>query len=246
MGESKVRASYTCVWNQVKLREFFHGTKNSHCPTFWFKNIHHSCSKPWGLINIWLIKTFWFWLLFHLFSKTGVSSYQLLNYEDKSDVALNGRLGNHLINDVGFNISGSDSVAVKASFGIVTKHEVEVPTLLRELNSRYYTKTVLSALYDGHLDFWLITWTELSLDKWFCFVFILISRKMICILWSIIPRFVVEKRFWKTSTAHLVISCYDAMMPHLDPCNLHIAACFICRHRRFYTCHSGGAKIRGI
>ncbi|XP_071389210.1 pejvakin isoform X2 [Centroberyx affinis] len=66
----------------------------------------------------------------------GVSSYQLLNYEDKSDVALDGKLGNHLINDVGFNISGSDSVAVKASFGIVTKHEVEVPTLLRELNSR--------------------------------------------------------------------------------------------------------------
>ncbi|XP_037332994.2 pejvakin isoform X2 [Pungitius pungitius] len=66
----------------------------------------------------------------------GVSSYQLLNYEDKSDVALNGRLGNHLVNDVGFNISGSDSVAVKASFGIVTKHELEVPTLLRELNSR--------------------------------------------------------------------------------------------------------------
>ncbi|XP_073351496.1 pejvakin isoform X2 [Pagrus major] len=66
----------------------------------------------------------------------GVSSYQLLNYEDKSDVALNGRLGNQLINDVGFNISGSDSVAVKVSFGIVTKHELEVPTLLRELNSR--------------------------------------------------------------------------------------------------------------
>uniref|UniRef100_A0A673A662 Pejvakin n=1 Tax=Sphaeramia orbicularis TaxID=375764 RepID=A0A673A662_9TELE len=66
----------------------------------------------------------------------GVSSYQLLNYEDKSDVALNGRLGNHIINDVGFNISGSDSVAVKASFGIVTKHELDVPTLLRELNSR--------------------------------------------------------------------------------------------------------------
>lgn len=66
-----------------------------------------------------------------------MSSYQLLNYEDKSDVAVNGRLGNHIINDVGFNISGSDSVAVKASFGIVTKHELEVPTLLRELNSRY-------------------------------------------------------------------------------------------------------------
>ncbi|XP_065096412.1 pejvakin isoform X2 [Paramisgurnus dabryanus] len=66
----------------------------------------------------------------------GVSSYQLLNYEDKSDVALNGRLGNHLMHDVGVNVSGSDSVAVKASFGIVTKHEVEVPTLLRELNSR--------------------------------------------------------------------------------------------------------------
>ncbi|KAL7826064.1 hypothetical protein AOLI_G00001480 [Acnodon oligacanthus] len=66
----------------------------------------------------------------------GVSSYQLLNYEDKSDVSLNGRLGNHLIHEVGVNISGSDSVAVKASFGIVTKHEVEVPTLLRELSSR--------------------------------------------------------------------------------------------------------------
>ncbi|XP_075896854.1 pejvakin [Nelusetta ayraudi] len=66
----------------------------------------------------------------------GVSSYQLLNYEDKSDLALSGRLGNHLINDVGVNVSGSDSVAVKASFGIVTKHELEVPTLLRELNSR--------------------------------------------------------------------------------------------------------------
>ncbi|XP_067230830.1 pejvakin isoform X2 [Chanodichthys erythropterus] len=66
----------------------------------------------------------------------GVSSYQLLNYEDKSDVSLNGRLGNHLIHEVGVNVSGSDSVAVKASFGIVTKHEVEVPTLLRELNAR--------------------------------------------------------------------------------------------------------------
>ncbi|CAL9698290.1 unnamed protein product [Knipowitschia caucasica] len=70
----------------------------------------------------------------------GVSSYQLLNYEDHSDVALNGRLGNHVSNDVGFNISGSDSVAVKASFGIVTKHELDVPTLLRELNSRYETR----------------------------------------------------------------------------------------------------------
>lgn len=42
-----------------------------------------------------------------------------------------------MINDVGVNVSGSDSVAVKASFGIVTKHELEVPTLLRELNSRW-------------------------------------------------------------------------------------------------------------
>uniref|UniRef100_H3A539 Pejvakin n=1 Tax=Latimeria chalumnae TaxID=7897 RepID=H3A539_LATCH len=66
----------------------------------------------------------------------GVSSYQLLNYEDKSDVSLTGRLGNQIINDVGFNIAGSDTVAVKASFGIVTKHEVEVPTLLRELSTR--------------------------------------------------------------------------------------------------------------
>lgn len=70
------------------------------------------------------------------FPQTGVSSYQLLNYEDKSDLALSGRLGNHLISDVGVNVSGSDSVAVKASFGIVTKHELEVSTLLRELNSR--------------------------------------------------------------------------------------------------------------
>ncbi|XP_038646317.1 pejvakin isoform X1 [Scyliorhinus canicula] len=66
----------------------------------------------------------------------GVSSYQLLNYEDKSDVSLRGKLGNHIIHDVGFNIDGSDSVAVKASFGIVTKHEVEVPILLREIINR--------------------------------------------------------------------------------------------------------------
>lgn len=52
-------------------------------------------------------------------------------------MALGGRLGNHLIHDVGVNVSGSDSVAVKASFGIVTKHELEVPTLLRELSSRW-------------------------------------------------------------------------------------------------------------
>lgn len=75
------------------------------------------------------------------FPPKGVSSYQLLNYEDKSDLALSGRLGNHLINDVGVNVSGSDSVAVKASFGIVTKHELEVPTLLRELNSRWGSKS---------------------------------------------------------------------------------------------------------
>ncbi|KAE8580785.1 hypothetical protein XENTR_v10024542 [Xenopus tropicalis] len=66
----------------------------------------------------------------------GVSSYQLLNYEDKSDLSLNGRHGNQIRNDVGINIYGSDSVAVKASFGIVTKHEVEVPALLKELLSR--------------------------------------------------------------------------------------------------------------
>ncbi|NXW28731.1 PJVK protein, partial [Phaetusa simplex] len=66
----------------------------------------------------------------------GVSSYQLLNYEDKSDVSLNGRRGNQIMNDVGFDVAGSDSVAFKASFGIVTKHEVEVPTLLKELTAR--------------------------------------------------------------------------------------------------------------
>ncbi|XP_027493194.1 pejvakin isoform X2 [Corapipo altera] len=66
----------------------------------------------------------------------GVSSYQLLNYEDKSDVSLNGRRGNQIMNDVGFDIAGSDSVAFKASFGIVTKHEVEVPRLLKELTTR--------------------------------------------------------------------------------------------------------------
>ncbi|KAL8183543.1 UNVERIFIED_CONTAM: hypothetical protein K2H54_044204 [Gekko kuhli] len=66
----------------------------------------------------------------------GISSYQLLNYEDKSDVTLNGRRGNHIRNSVGVNVAGSDSLAVKASFGIVTKHEVEVPILLRELTSR--------------------------------------------------------------------------------------------------------------
>ncbi|NXX23865.1 PJVK protein, partial [Podargus strigoides] len=66
----------------------------------------------------------------------GVSSYQLLNYEDKSDVSLNGRKGNQIMNDVGFDIAGSDSIAFKASFGIVTKHEVEVPTLLKQLTTR--------------------------------------------------------------------------------------------------------------
>ncbi|EMP26369.1 Pejvakin [Chelonia mydas] len=67
----------------------------------------------------------------------GVSSYQLLNYEDKSDVSLYGRRGNQMMSDVGVNIAGSDSIAVKASFGIVTKHEVEVPTLLKELTTRF-------------------------------------------------------------------------------------------------------------
>ncbi|XP_053140123.1 pejvakin [Hemicordylus capensis] len=66
----------------------------------------------------------------------GISSYQLLNYEDKSDVTLNGRRGNHIMTSAGVNIAGSDSLAVKASFGIVTKHEVEVPILLRELTNR--------------------------------------------------------------------------------------------------------------
>ncbi|XP_063284741.1 pejvakin isoform X3 [Pelobates fuscus] len=66
----------------------------------------------------------------------GVSSYQLLNYEDKSDVSWNRRHGNQIMNDVGIDMYGSDSVAVKASFGVVTKHEVEVPTLLKELISR--------------------------------------------------------------------------------------------------------------
>ncbi|XP_033471307.1 pejvakin isoform X2 [Epinephelus lanceolatus] len=92
---------------------------------FWKKNKY--ASTPFSLKDI---------LVGEKEITAGVSSYQLLNYEDKSDIALNGRLGNHLINDVGFKISGSDSVAVKASFGIVTKHELEVPTLLRELNSR--------------------------------------------------------------------------------------------------------------
>ncbi|EFB27893.1 hypothetical protein PANDA_007402, partial [Ailuropoda melanoleuca] len=66
----------------------------------------------------------------------GISSYQLLNYEDKSDVSLYGRRGNHIVNDVGINVTGSDSVAVKASFGVVTKHEVEVSTLLKEITTR--------------------------------------------------------------------------------------------------------------
>lgn len=104
------------------------------------------------------------WILIAVPFFPGVSSYQLLNYEDKSDVALNGRLGNHIINDVGFNISGSDSVAVKASFGIVTKHELEVPTLLRELNSRYYLKNcddifkVLFYFYIDHLSVYERFW----------------------------------------------------------------------------------------
>jgi len=73
-----------------------------------------------------------------IFFYSGISSYQLLNYEDKSDVSLNGRRGNQIRNDVGFDVAGSDSVAFKASFGIVTKHEVEVPTLLKELTTRLY------------------------------------------------------------------------------------------------------------
>lgn len=40
------------------------------------------------------------------------------------------------MNDVGINVTGSDSVAVKASFGVVTKHEVEVSTLLKEITTR--------------------------------------------------------------------------------------------------------------
>ncbi|XP_035160279.3 pejvakin isoform X4 [Callithrix jacchus] len=67
---------------------------------------------------------------------SSISSYQLLNYEDESDVSLYGRRGNHIVNDVGINITGSDSIAVKASFGIVTKHEVEVSTLLKEITTR--------------------------------------------------------------------------------------------------------------
>lgn len=74
-----------------------------------------------------------------IFFYSGVSSYQLLNYEDKSDVSLNGKRGNQIMNDVGFDVAGSDSVAFKASFGIVTKHEVEVPTLLKELTTRLYS-----------------------------------------------------------------------------------------------------------
>ncbi|XP_072468544.1 pejvakin isoform X1 [Notamacropus eugenii] len=71
-----------------------------------------------------------------LLATAGISSYQLLNYEDKSDVSLYGRRGNHMVNDVGINVAGSDSIAVKASFGVVTKHEVEVTTLLKELTTR--------------------------------------------------------------------------------------------------------------
>ncbi|MEQ2177893.1 U3 snoRNP protein [Goodea atripinnis] len=74
---------------------------------FWKKNKY--ASTPFSLKDI---------LVGEKEITAGVSSYQLLNYEDKSDVALNGRLGNHIINDVGVNVSGSDSVAVKASFGI--------------------------------------------------------------------------------------------------------------------------------
>lgn len=73
-----------------------------------------------------------------------MSSYQLLNYEDKSDLLLTARSGSQLVSQVGLDLSGSASsssssvasVAVKASFGIVTKHELELPSLLRELGSR--------------------------------------------------------------------------------------------------------------
>lgn len=98
-----------------------------------------------------------------LFS-SGVSSYQLLNYEDKSDLSLNGKRGNQIMNDVGVNIDGSDSVAVKASFGIVTKHEVEVPTLLKELTTRLVVLFYILSLSDS-----IIRLQEISLQS--CFIF---------------------------------------------------------------------------
>ncbi|KAK2532598.1 Dfnb59 [Columba livia] len=89
------------------------------------------------------------WCSIELSELPGISSYQLLNYEDKSDVSLNGRRGNQIINEVGFDVAGSDSVAFKASFGIVTKHEVEVPTLLKELTTRKSRMEILCVVMES-------------------------------------------------------------------------------------------------
>nr|UYI58616.1 pejvakin [Lethenteron camtschaticum] len=63
-----------------------------------------------------------------------VTSYQLVNYEDESDGAP-GRRERHgsegVLAGVGFSVAHSENVAVHASLGIVTKHELDVPLLLR-------------------------------------------------------------------------------------------------------------------
>uniref|UniRef100_UPI00358F453D pejvakin n=1 Tax=Myxine glutinosa TaxID=7769 RepID=UPI00358F453D len=66
--------------------------------------------------------------------KTEVSSYQLLNYEAQTDLNVRGhRSPGH---SEGARNRGADSLAVRASFGIVSKHELNVPHLLRALCSR--------------------------------------------------------------------------------------------------------------
>ncbi|XP_075924250.1 pejvakin [Petromyzon marinus] len=68
-----------------------------------------------------------------------VTSYQLVNYEDESDGAP-GRRERHgsegVLAGVGFSVARSENVAVHASLGIVTKHELDVPLLLRLLRNR--------------------------------------------------------------------------------------------------------------
>lgn len=51
------------------------------------------------------------------------------------------------MNDVGINVTGSDSIAVKASFGVVTKHEVEVSTLLKEITARSVQRSLCTTVF---------------------------------------------------------------------------------------------------
>uniref|UniRef100_A0A8C4N3I9 Pejvakin n=1 Tax=Eptatretus burgeri TaxID=7764 RepID=A0A8C4N3I9_EPTBU len=63
-----------------------------------------------------------------------VTSYQLLNYEAQTDLNVRGHSSPG--HSDGVRNRGADTLAVRASFGIVSKHELNVPHLLRALCSR--------------------------------------------------------------------------------------------------------------